>query len=110
MRGAKRPACRPAAAASGNTGDAKTGVRLRSESGQYRNKKCGVTIGGPERFAENARWADVVFATGSTVVNGTIDAIVKDRPDTVFYGVTIAGIARLAGLRQFCHITGATHA
>lgn len=73
-------------------------------------KKCGVTIDGPERFAENARWADAVFATGSTVVNGTIDTIVKARQDTVFYGVTIAGIARLAGLRQFCHITGATHA
>ncbi|MDI9569683.1 MAG: DUF364 domain-containing protein [Pseudomonadota bacterium] len=72
-------------------------------------KKCGVTIDGPERFVENARWADAVFATGSTVVNGTIDAIAEARPDTVFYGVTIAGVARLAGLRQFCYITGATH-
>lgn len=70
-------------------------------------KKYGVTIDGPERFAENAHWADVVFATGSTVVNGTIDEIVKTRPDTVFYGVTISGVACLTGLRQFCHITGA---
>lgn len=70
-------------------------------------KKYGVTIDGPERFAESARWADVVFATGSTVVNGTIDEIVKARPDTMFYGVTISGVACLTGLRQFCHITGA---
>lgn len=54
-----------------------------------------------------AVWADIVFATGSTVVNGTIDEIAKARPDTVFYGVTIAGIAYLTGLSQFCHITGA---
>lgn len=69
--------------------------------------KCGVTVDGPERFAESASWADAIFATGSTVVNGTIDGIVAVNPDTVFYGVTIAGVARLMGLNQFCYITGA---
>ena len=46
------------------------------------------------------------FAAGGTVVNGTIDEIVKARPDTVFYGVTISGVACLTGLRQFCHNRG----
>ncbi len=70
--------------------------------------KYGVAIDGPDRFAGSARWADAVFATGSTVVNGTLRGIVAARPDTVFYGVTITGVARLTGLRQFCYITGAT--
>jgi hypothetical protein len=69
--------------------------------------KCGVTVDGPERFTKSAHWADAIFATGSTVVNGTIDDIVAANPGTVFYGVTIAGVARLMGLRQFCYITGA---
>ena len=58
-------------------------------------------------MSENARFADAIFATGSTAVNGTIDGILAVNPDTVFYGVTIAGVARLMGLKQFCYITGA---
>ena len=71
-------------------------------------RQLRVTVDGPDRFAENARWADAIFATGSTVVNGTIDAILSANPDTCFYGVTIAGVAKLMGLHQFCYITGAT--
>jgi hypothetical protein len=69
--------------------------------------KYGVTIDGPEQFAGSASWADAVFATGSTAVNGTLQGIVAARPDTVFYGVTITGVARLTGLRQFCYIMDA---
>jgi len=72
--------------------------------------KYGVVVDGPERFDENARWAEAIFATGSTVVNGTIDGILSANPNTFFYGVTIAGIARLTGLQQFCYIIGATQA
>ncbi|MBN1383195.1 MAG: hypothetical protein JXA41_16130 [Deltaproteobacteria bacterium] len=66
--------------------------------------KYGVMIDGPERFHENARWAKAVYATGSTVVNGTIDDILSANPSTCFYGVTITGVARLMGLHQFCYI------
>ncbi|MBP7766544.1 MAG: hypothetical protein KA113_15260 [Syntrophaceae bacterium] len=69
--------------------------------------KYGVTIDGPEQFAGSASWADAVFATGSTAVNGTLQGIVAASPDTVFYGVTITGVARLTGLRQFCYIMDA---
>jgi hypothetical protein len=69
-------------------------------------KKNGVTIEGGESFAENARRADAVFATGWAVVNGTIDATAKVRPDTVFYSMAIAGIACLKRRRQCCYIAG----
>ena len=66
--------------------------------------KCGVCVDGPDRFPDNAQWADVIFATGSTVVNGTVDDIIDTGRNTYFYGVTIAGIAHLLGLKHFCYI------
>ncbi len=69
--------------------------------------KCGVCVDGADRFSDNARWADAIFATGSTAVNGTIDDIVEAGPDVYFYGVTIVGIGHLLGLKHFCYITQA---
>lgn len=69
--------------------------------------KCGVVVDGPERFSENAKWAETIFATGSTVVNGTIDEIVNANRETCFYGVTITGVAHLLGLKHFCFMTKA---
>ncbi|NMC97889.1 MAG: hypothetical protein GYA70_10490, partial [Deltaproteobacteria bacterium] len=69
--------------------------------------KCGVVVDGPERFFDNAKWAGAIFATGSTVVNGTIDEIVDTDRDTCFYGVTITGVASLLGLKQYCFMTEA---
>jgi len=68
--------------------------------------KYGIIIDGPERFIDNAKWADVIFATGSTIVNGTIDEIITADRNTFFYGVTIAGAAGLLGLNHFCYIAG----
>lgn len=68
--------------------------------------KCGVVVDGPESFSENAKWAGAIFATGSTVVNGTIDEIVDADRETCFYGVTITGVANLLGLKHFCFMTG----
>jgi hypothetical protein len=69
--------------------------------------KCGVVIDGPERFSVNAKWAEAIFATGSTIVNGTSDEIIGADRDTFFYGVTITGVASLLGLKQICYITDA---
>jgi len=66
--------------------------------------RSGVVIDGPDRFSENAAWAGAIFATGSTVVNGTIDEILDAGRDTFFYGVTVTGVASLLGLKQFCHV------
>ncbi len=50
--------------------------------------------------------SEVVLATGSTVVNGSIveimDAAERHGVDLYFYGVTIAGTAELLGLRRLC--------
>ncbi len=69
-------------------------------------EKYGTLIDGPDSFIENAAWSDVIFATGSTVVNGTIDEILEANPRTYFFGVTIAGVAVLLGLKQYCYIIG----
>jgi Domain of unknown function (DUF364). len=47
-------------------------------------------------------WGDIVLATGSTVVNDSIGEIIGKKP-VIFYGVTIAGIAHLNGLEQYCY-------
>jgi hypothetical protein len=76
------------------------------DSDNIGSTKCGVAIDGPERFHDNARWAGAIFATGSTVVNGTIDEIINAGRSTYFYGVTIAGVSNLLGLKQFCYVAG----
>jgi uncharacterized protein (DUF4213/DUF364 family) len=48
----------------------------------------------------------LVFVTGSTLVNGTIDGLMEDAQKhgtmVVFYGSTIAGVAFLLGLERWC--------
>ena len=49
------------------------------------------------------RWCDLELVTGMTVVNRTIEPILETvRGKTVFYGISIAGVARLLGLERFC--------
>jgi hypothetical protein len=64
-------------------------------------EKFGVRIDGPDHTRENLDWCDIAVVTGTTVVNGTIEQFRIDKP-VVFYGVTISGAARLAGLNCFC--------
>lgn len=45
---------------------------------------------------------DLIVATGSTVVNGTIDGLLHDK-DVIFYGTTVAAIAYLNDLERFCY-------
>ncbi len=58
-------------------------------------------IESPEATRMAMRWADMYLVTGTTLVNGTIDDFVGDKP-VVFYGTTIAGAAYLMGLERFC--------
>jgi hypothetical protein len=64
-------------------------------------ERFGVTINGPAQTKENLDWCDIALVTGTTIVNDTIDQFVIAKP-VVFYGVTISGAARLAGLNRFC--------
>ncbi len=62
----------------------------------------GVIISGPEMTAQFLRQADVVLVTGTTLVNDTIGQFLELNSTTIFYGVTIAGAAKLLGLQRFC--------
>lgn len=46
-------------------------------------------------------WADIILATGSTSVNNSLNTFITEKP-TVFYGVTISGIAYLNELERYC--------
>ena len=62
----------------------------------------GVTIFGPEKTEQMLKEADILLVTGTTLVNGTIEPFRGRKTETIFYGVTIAGAAKLLGLRRFC--------
>lgn len=64
-------------------------------------EKFGVKIGDPAQAGDNLKWCDIALVTGTTIVNDTIDQFRADKP-AVFYGITISGAAKLAGLKHFC--------
>jgi len=64
-------------------------------------QKFGVMIDSPEKTEENLTWCDVALVTGTTLVNDTASAFRIDKP-VIFFGVSIAGPARLLGLTHFC--------
>lgn len=69
--------------------------------------RCGVPVrDGAQQLPQIVSWCDVGLATGSSVVNGTIDEIVDlfaaaGKP-LVFFGSTISGVAALLGLDRVC--------
>jgi len=64
-------------------------------------KKCGVIIEDAAYTKKILSWADVILATGTTVVNDTLTPLLIETP-IIFYGVTIAGVAYLKGYEQYC--------
>ncbi len=64
-------------------------------------KRCGVLIEDAAHTKEILSWADVILATGTTVVNDTLTSLLMEKP-IIFYGVTIAGVAYLKGYEQYC--------
>ena len=61
----------------------------------------GVLIEGPEATDDALAWADLVVATGSTLVNDTLEGVLGGKP-TLLYGTTVAGAAALMGWDRFC--------
>ncbi|KFZ27066.1 MAG: hypothetical protein KQ78_00841 [Candidatus Izimaplasma bacterium HR2] len=55
--------------------------------------------GATEDIIENC---ELIVATGSTVVNDTIDELLSEK-DVIFYGTTVAAIAYLNDLTRFCY-------
>ncbi len=64
-------------------------------------KKFGVMVESPDKKEENMQWCDIALVTGTTLTNNTIGGFNGGKP-VVFFGVTIAGPARLLGLNHFC--------
>jgi hypothetical protein len=63
----------------------------------------GVVIEPPEMTADAIEWCDLIFATGSTLANGTITHFLEQDKPVLFYGVTISAAANILNLKQFCH-------
>ncbi|MCR4441424.1 MAG: DUF364 domain-containing protein [Peptococcaceae bacterium] len=66
-------------------------------------KKCGIIVEDAElKTKELVEWCDLLLVTGSTIANGTISAFLQVDKPVIFYGTTIAGAAKILGLRRFC--------
>ena len=63
----------------------------------------GVVIEPPESTADATTWCDSIFATGSTLVNGTITDFLNKGKSVLFYGVTISAAAKILNLDTYCH-------
>ncbi len=63
----------------------------------------GISIEPPEMTHDAMEWCDLILATGSTVVNGTIANFLDLDKPVIFYGVTIAATARILNLNRYCH-------
>jgi uncharacterized protein (DUF4213/DUF364 family) len=64
--------------------------------------KFGVMIDGPAGTPEGIAWCDVILATGSTIVNGTLPEFLDTGKRVIFYGVTIAAAAEILRLERYC--------
>jgi hypothetical protein len=65
-------------------------------------EKYGVIIQSPQKTKEHLDWCDIAIVTGSTIVNETITDFLINKP-VIFYGVTIAGAAKILGLQDYCY-------
>ena len=67
---------------------------------------CGVMVLDGMDSSEMFERCHLILMTGSTLVNGTINSLMKiakhHRRRVVFYGTTIAGTAYLMGLERWC--------
>ena len=63
----------------------------------------GVVIEPPEMTPDAIKWCDLIFATGSTIVNGTITNFLNQDKPALFYGVTISAAASILNLETYCH-------
>lgn len=47
-------------------------------------------------------WADLILCTGSTICNGSIVNFLNLEKEVLFFGTTIAGAAKILGLKRVC--------
>jgi hypothetical protein len=65
-----------------------------------------LVMDGEKELDDLVEWCDVGFATGSSVVNGTINDIIErfeaEGKPVAFFGNTISGVAALLNLKRVC--------
>jgi len=66
-------------------------------------ERFGVLVESATQTVEAMQWADLIFATGSTLVNGSIPIFLNQPKPVVFFGVTISAAAGILGLESYCH-------
>lgn len=86
-------------------------VEALSQSFEYRildldpdnigQKKFNAVVEGSQTSKEALEWADVIFSTGTVIVNDTLEHFLMEKP-VIFYGTTISGAADLMGWKRFC--------
>ena len=64
--------------------------------------KAGVLVEPAEAAGDCLAWCEAVLATGSTLANGTAEALLGSGKPVAFYGVTCAAAAALLDLPRFC--------
>lgn len=64
--------------------------------------RCGTKIYDAKYNAENVAWADIVLATGSVLVNDSHLELQQNKP-IIYFGVTVAGMAKLFNLNRYCY-------
>jgi len=72
------------------------------DEGNIGNAFPGGVIESPEMTADAISWCDTIFATGSTLVNGTMPQLLGQGKPVVFYGVTISAAAQILNLKTYC--------
>ena len=68
-----------------------------------RREIAGVVVESPDKSGDAMEWCDVIFATGSTIVNGSMTMFLSQSKPVLFYGVTIAAAAKVLKLATYCH-------
>ena len=63
----------------------------------------GIVVESPEQTDEAIRWCDLIFATGSTLVNGTMSTFLNQDKPAIFYGITGSAAAKILNLETYCH-------
>jgi len=64
---------------------------------------CGVVVESADSTAEAIKWCDAIFATGSTIVNGTTKYFIDQNKPVIFYGTTISAAAEILNLTRYCN-------
>jgi uncharacterized protein (DUF4213/DUF364 family) len=62
-----------------------------------------VVVEAPEMTDDAISWCDLIFVTGSTLVNGTISRFLNQDKPVLFYGVTISAAAKILDLNSYCY-------